>query len=159
MATAEGVFPKVGGDPIYASELNRYNPKLIGFKKQPVTNFNASGTNFQEVGSILYPGAGSLQISDYMTISSNVSYHSNVNPTLASQIRMSGTDGLNDFIVGSVNTTTIDYPIHIYNHVLTSGAITASGGNIGSQYWIFFDIRGIESSSITKVGDFLIEGV
>jgi hypothetical protein len=57
MPTAEGVFPKVGNDPIYYSEINQFASagKFIAAGSFPVT----SGTSYQSAGSVLI-GAGSV---------------------------------------------------------------------------------------------------
>lgn len=58
MATSEGVFPKVGNDPIYYSEVNRF-AGAGQFIKIGSTIGITSGTNYQDAGSILI-AAGSL---------------------------------------------------------------------------------------------------
>jgi hypothetical protein len=57
MVTAEGIFPKVGNDPLYASEVNI----LAGIGRSYVgeTALFGSGTNYTTVGSIVI-NAGNL---------------------------------------------------------------------------------------------------
>ena len=63
MPTAESVFPKIGNDPLYASEVNRFSPKLIGYTSDN-TRSNGSGTTYVPLGTtISYSGTvGSIQI-------------------------------------------------------------------------------------------------
>ncbi len=58
MATAEGVFPKVGNDPLFDTEVNRFAGagQFVAIGSSDVVS---SGTAFQDIGSILIT-AGSL---------------------------------------------------------------------------------------------------
>lgn len=58
MATAEGVFPKIGNDPIYASEINRY-ATAGQLWATGSTDFVGSQTARQVLGSVVF-NAGSL---------------------------------------------------------------------------------------------------
>lgn len=50
--TAEGIFPKIGGDPLYFSEANKFNNDYtLGW----LTGSVVSGTAIQRMGSIVVP--------------------------------------------------------------------------------------------------------
>lgn len=141
MVTAEGTFPKIGNDPVYASELNMFNPKIIGYinvANWTDQSYGTSGTNYQNIGgSLVYPGAGSLQISSYMHSTFDIWVNdSNIPNTYYGRIIISGTAGLNNMIIGTKQINNGGNST-LFNHLITSGALTASGGNVGSPY-VFF---------------------
>jgi hypothetical protein len=57
MPTNEGVFPKTGNDPIYASEVNKFNKSLYVYCSG-VDTWITSGTNPQDVGSTIIVTTG-----------------------------------------------------------------------------------------------------
>ena len=133
----EGQFPKLDGDILFASEVNKFEPKIIANVIQLVTA--GSVIDFVDHGaSATYSGTvAATQISDFMVIEyqANISSSATTSAQRAARIRISGA-GLNNMVVTSKNFTTnaTTYINHNFRHVLTSGAITASGGNIGSDY-------------------------
>jgi len=157
MVTAEGVFPKTGNDPIYASEINRFSPKLIGYVDQNIY-MNISGAAYIPMGaSITYPGAGSMQINEFMEVKTIGQKADATNLAINFRLRISGTAGLN-MVTSSKGTSALTtQDVYNFNHIFTSGAITASGGNVGSSYVITFE--GNSASDLqARTGDFVIIG-
>ena len=159
--TIEGTFPKSDGDILYASEINRVNPKLIGNLSQ-IGAVNISGGDYKIVGgSILYPGTGSLQISDFMQIQHSIYGGGGVvnDTSTNTQLRISGTD-LN--IILSSKTIPISKVYGgtnaVYNYILTSGTITSSGGNIGTPYVFFLEAKNDFNNDSPIVFDFSVIG-
>src|SRR3990167_1515014 len=155
MATAEGVFPKLGNDPLYASEVNRFSPKLIG-QVLTTNGIFSCGSNANPVslrGPILYLGAGSSQISEFLILRGCATYNGDANTQ--SRMRISGTAGLNNLTTPILQMSGAAGTIHIhfYEYFLTSGVITASGGNIGSSYDLFFEFAS-DLDQTTSVGTF-----
>jgi len=157
----EGEFPKVDGDILYSSEANLFNPKIIGNVIQNV-NSNVSGPSpiYTTIGgSILYPGAGSQQINKFMSIQANCSSLSYTNVDYAFRIRCSGADTLNIILDTKTNTGALGAPQYLgFNYFLTSGIITASGGDITSPYVFFIEAYSNQDSPRAHVGDFSIMG-
>jgi len=161
MATAEGVFPKVGNDPIYASEVNLFNPKIIGQVIQ-ATN-TGSATVVQNAGTpILYSGAGPSQISNFIIGQFEWSKNGTAQTTdnTTGRVVISGA-GLNNMIIHTKNISNTQGVGNTQierswgcNFVLTSGVITASGGNVGSSYVIQPQTLGTGG----WINDFLITG-
>lgn len=162
MPTAEGIFPKDvnGADPLYASEVNRFSPKLIG-KVSQYGVVNVSGTTaYTTLGTpITYSGTvGSIKISEFMNCQFNAIRNSaNAGHTHNVRLRISGTAGLNMTSPLKTHTAT-SVAIFSFNHVFTSGVITASGGNIGSNYSIFPEANSTEDAATVQFGDFLVWG-
>ena len=147
--TNEGIFPKVSGDVLYASEVNSFRTKLIGQVVQNLS-LNISGTNFGVIGgSLLYTGNGT----EYIRANSFASKNTTGTDQFAFRVRISGTAGLN------ITNTAIDKPYSwssvLIDHIFTSGAITASGGNIGSNYVLFLKAQSIlDAGNIAQVHNF-----
>jgi hypothetical protein len=139
--TASGVFPKVDGDVLYSTDINMINPKLLGnyIPTTATLTVNSGTTLYTTIGSIVYPGTGSLQISSFININSYVGTGENI--ATNARFRISGTAGLNNLVSPVMGqTANAGTENHIYyDFILTSGVITASGGNIGSKYAIFFE--------------------
>lgn len=159
MATAESIFPKIGNDPLYASEVNTFNPKLIGNVSQQV-NVNTSGTTvYTQLGaSINYIGTGSLGIYNFMVLQTDVDIDEGTTPTgtYNSRFRISGTAGLDMTTPIKGNTNALR---HIsLKHVFTSGVITASGGNIGSDYVLTVEGKSNLNNPTHQVQDFIVYG-
>jgi len=70
MVTAEGVFPKIGGDPLYASEINSFGGKI----KEVYTSTGidtlqiGAGTAISEIELTVIPSA-EINNTDYIKIS------------------------------------------------------------------------------------------
>jgi len=136
MPTAESVFPKVGNDPLFVSEVNTFNPKLTGEDSatNAATDISGPGGIFTTIGgTILYQGTiGSAQMRQYLELTTSVD--SDLAGDTDIRFRISGTAGLDDqhdLVVGGFQPANA---VMYYTHVYTSGNITASGGNIGSDY-------------------------
>ena len=159
MPTAESVFPKIGNDPLYASEVNRFSPKLIGYTSDN-TRLNGSGTTYVPLGTtISYSGTvGSIQISQFMIVETNINIPYAASHTLNSQLRISGTAGLNMVMSNKQDAATQGGLHHKYIHVLTSGVITSSGGNIGSNYVISREVQTEENNPNVILNDFVVWG-
>lgn len=159
MATDEGVFPKIGNDPLFDSEVNRFSPKLIGNINQS-DRVNISGTNFAPIGgAITYPGTGSMQISQFMQVQAGIGKQNTATTLNEFRIRTSGTADL-DLVspTWSISATNIQFGNTI-NYILTSGVMTASGGNIGSSYIITLEARNNSNDvNAALFGDFVIIG-
>ena len=76
--TVEGGFPKVNGDILYASEVNRFqNNGIVGILARTLT----SGTAIQNIGSILVPAdtfigsVGLLEIYGNLSTTTNAGFH------------------------------------------------------------------------------------
>jgi len=154
--TDEGVFPKIDGDILYASEANRFSPKLIGYVDQStLTNISGASETYTTMGgTITYYGTiGSIQITDFMIVDC-VPF--NLSTEAASfRLRISGAAGLN--MITSTKSISVRGTSRI-NHVFTSGILTSSGGNIGSDYII--SVEGNNNSNANQGGmdDFLVWG-
>lgn len=152
--TAQDIFPKINGDILYASEVNRFNPKFIGEVVGPITG-NISGNGvYTLISSITYL-AGSTQIYSYLNVRAET-YHDDT-LTKYFRLRISGTAGLN---MATAAKSSLGGGISVVNfdHIYTSGAITASGGNIGSPYVL--SLEGYSSSAGINYngGDFTVVG-
>lgn len=156
--TAESIFPKVDGDIYFSSELNRINPKLIDFVEQEVNISNLSGTNpTPRAGSVLYPGAGSLQFHDFMQVTTFCQKISNTTAVFQCRLRLSGTDLNITTAIKSIPSTPVNVAFN-FNHIYTSGAITASGGDIGTPYAIFLEANENVTNSAGLFGDIVVMG-
>jgi len=155
---SESEFPKKDGDIFYASEVNRFSPKLIGNIIQDVAT-NISGTNYTVMGgSITYPGTGSLQISEFMNIQHGCFILAGVAANYTSRLRASGV-GVDMVMNTKIGSTTAELDNYLsFNHILTSGAMTASGGNIGSPYVISLEGKSNRNIASVYVRDFTILG-
>ena len=152
----EGVFPKVDGDILFASEANRFNPKLIGNVTQYSLE-NISGTDFKTVGgTINYPGAGSVQIHEYMIINVHCLKETAANVNFTYRLRFSGTEI--DFTADSKSVTVAALTAFNFNFALTSGTINSNGGNIGSSFDIIVEGRSSNNSNTSRISDLLVIG-
>ena len=154
----ENSFPKVDGDIFFASEANGFFPKIIGIIEQDL-KLNVSGTDYQTIGgSILYSGTATqiTQIRHYMKAECVAQKISSTAEDHNVRMRISGTAGLDiptrEIIVSAVTQV---MPI---NHLFTSGNITASGGNIGSEYSITVEAKSQDNNPNFTVHDFVITG-
>jgi hypothetical protein len=97
MVTAEGIFPKVGNDPLYASEVNI----LAGIGRSYVgtTASFASGTNYTTIGSIVI-NAGNLP--SYPRIDMNYRQTGGAS-TEQIQFSISGVGGNFDLTIGAAD--------------------------------------------------------
>lgn len=159
MVTAEGVFPKVGGDPIYYSEANRFREKVIGWNAHP--NQFTSGTAYQIAGSYLYTGVYPSIICDHLDTSvSAIGDSSNINTNINLRLSYSGT--LFNFATNVRNTnfaTNVGKPFVAIRDIFTSGAINASGGNVGSPFFIFAEVQYSNNTTNVDIFDFACVGV
>jgi len=161
MAT-EGEFPKIDGDILYASEANKMNPKLIGHVAQ-FSNFTAaaSGTAFTTVGGSVFYSGGESVISDFINVQTSPAMRDSTEGRIYDfRISMSGA-GLNNLVSPTKSVNGPDMSFN-FNHVFTSGAITASGGNVGSSYIIALQQRTRHGSPIavnnTWISDLFVFG-
>ena len=143
--TAEGTFPKVDGDILYDGDVNMLFPKLIAFKNDSTTF--TSGTNYVTIGSYEYLGAGSLGITEFMHVQAAAAC--NTGHGIVLQVLMSGTAGLNNMDMSPQTPTTAGYTT--ISNFLTSEAMTASGGNIGSDYIFFLNTRSDNTQESTNI--------
>ena len=154
MAT-EGNFPKADGDYLFASEANRFNPKVIGNHRQ-FTQFNASGPTgvYKLVGSVDYtasPAFSSHLIIEGSTQKDAASLISNT------RIRISGTDlNMTTTVKATPNTTgQVNVP---HREILTSGALTASGGAVTTKYVISLEANNNSDAERIFITDFMVWG-
>lgn len=159
MPTGESNFPKEGGDPLYASEVNRFNPKRIGQIGGPNT-LTGSTTAFQSItGSIVYVGSGAGAISDFLVVHHSVISAGANSTSATTRVVISGV-GLNNVPIynGDIAGGAANNNNHYVCKFLTSGTITASGGNIGSNYVFFAQTRYNAANDTATHGDLLIWG-
>jgi hypothetical protein len=150
----EGTFPKVDGDILYASEINTIYPKVIGNIAQFV-EAGTSGTNYaQWGGSIVYLGSGLSRLFNFMEAKVSISNNdANAATDYYARMRISGA-GLN--IATDIKTFKCSTGL-VIDHIYTSGAITASGGNIGSSYSITTECNSSAAGGANlAVGDFVV---
>ena len=152
--TAEGTFPKVAGDIFYASEANKFNPKIVGIHER-YDIINTSGTVHIIVGSVFY--SGTVPLCNYMR-AETMFQKDNTNTILQGRFRISGTAGLNFSTANKTTPSNANTSCIYLNHIFTSGEITASGGNIGSNYWIYVEALEPINSNTTIVSDFIVTG-
>ena len=158
MPSAEGTFPKQGADPLYASEVNRFNPKFIG-RIAYQDELNISGTTYQVIpGSVYYSGATNTAITiNSMMILNDFVSHTNVSLlSLNYRMRISGAGMDFYFPVKSHNANSS--LMWRSNYVLTSGAMTSSGGNIGSDYVITREAFSNNNATQFNADDFVVVG-
>ena len=112
MPTAEGIYPKLGGDPIYYSELNQLHKslKLLGAGSTAVC---ASGTGPSIAGSVLIPASsvsnpGRIDVNYWVSGPLNTGY----------QIGISGASANMDLWAGS--------GLNVSTHVGTCYFLTGS---------------------------------
>lgn len=150
----EGEFPKADGDVLYASEVNLANPKLIGAINHNPELTNVSGTDFTILHTIPYSGTDT-QIESWMNFRTLIQTRGATNDTHNHHVRVSG-PGMN--ITAAVKSSTIAEVFAPIDHYMTSGAFTASGGNIGSNYVITLESKSnVNATSIIK-NDFTVTG-
>lgn len=154
----EGEFPKVDGDILFATEVNRFSPKVIGAVEQQVTA-NVSGTSVYTGigGNVDYVGTGSLGILQFLIVQTIGGHTNSAAGTSNFRLRISGTAGLN---MNTTNkTVSFDSNTTAYiNHLYTSGNITASGGNIGSNYTITVEANSNINAANSRIGDLMVLG-
>ena len=106
MATAEGTFPKVGNDPVYASEVNKFAGagQFLGIGSFPTIS---SGTDLQNCGSIFIP-AGSLSNPANILIQYGVTKNANDFVRIqVSGIGMNATNSAGSVIGNAVGTVSM----------------------------------------------------
>ena len=152
--TAEGVFPKSDGDLLYPSEINRINPKIFGYVYQHTYENVYSGTDFSVIGgSVLYTGSPAM--SDYIMTKAFVN-KPGYGISLNARLRYSGTTiNITSPVKWTTNNTWFD-PI-LFNHILTSGTLTASGGNVGSSFVIFLEAK-VNGTMVAIIDDIIVTG-
>lgn len=106
MPTDEGIFPKVGNDPIYYSEINRLMsvPRILG---SIFTASFSSGTNYTTLGSVLIP-TGSIVNPMRIYIDGAYGKSNSINGSISYQVGISGTNDYTettDLIAVSKNGT------------------------------------------------------
>lgn len=149
---AEGEFPKSDGDILYASEVNRLHSKVIGNVIQ-YGYHNTSGIAYSVIGgSILYDATDPIE--EFFQISTAVRKEGGRNI-----IRLSVSGEALDMDL-PVKTLPLGNSSEIifFNECLTSGAITASGGNIGSAVVFFLEGIGSYNSANINYNDFTVIG-
>jgi len=153
--TGSGVFPKIDGDVLYASEVNSFREKVIGFVQQDYRP-SISGTDYQILGgSVLYSGTFPSLVYSHLKVQFPM-YDDNSNSAIAfkAHVRFSGTH-LN--ISGNDQTlfaSTIPCGI-TYQYILESGT-TNFGGNMGSPFVVF--VEGKNSDTGGKIGNLIVTG-
>ena len=158
--TDEGVFPKVDGDIYYASEVNATPLKLIG-QKIEVSYSPGSTTSPQIVGgSLVYYGTNiGSRISNFFHIKTTF-FKPETLSLWGAMVVMSGA-GLSGLPIGSGQPSTDGFykstSMWDIDYILTSGAITANGGNIGSDY-VFTRYVRLDASVGIYNNNFLIYG-
>ena len=142
MATAEGVFPKIGNDPIYNSEINMFANPVMHY-------YSGTDLNLTALGSVAYElpfvPAGSIISSEYISLNLNadVEAKSDGGHTIISflaQHKESGGSYTNIppgkvVLVDTDNTVLDDVRVGTYNNVLhkLTTAEKASGLYINLQ--------------------------
>ena len=156
--TSEGVFPKVHGDVVYASETNMFYPKFIGFRQAQDTGINTSGADvFIPIGSIYYDASGANILRSYMNVRATVDLQGGATSAAGwAKVRISG-GGINLSTGSSYNNGQLAYTLYL-DKVFTSGAITASGGNITSPMYIYVDAFYNFNAANTFLGDMVVVG-
>lgn len=124
MVTAEGVFPKIGNDPLYASEITRFaglNFVIAGSKTITV----GSSSEIQDLGSIVIP-AGSLTNPCFITgfLTGSLSTSTPISQETAYRIMISGTSAYSVVSTGSKES---DMVILTYKGIIGSPLI---GGHV-----------------------------
>lgn len=149
----ELVFPKVTGDYLFPGDVNRFNPKVIGVHQLAIA-INVSGTNFTLMGSVDY--LGTELFSSHLNIATAVQ-KDGANFVNQARLRVSGA-GLNMVTVIKNTPTSVEEKVLVFNHILTSGALTASGGNVGSPYVISVEGRNNVNDTRAFMNDFAVWG-
>ena len=159
MTTVEGVFPKIDGDPLFASEANTFFPKLIGKKEGMGANINISGTTiYVPMGSIVYPGTGSLIFHSFLKAEASIETGYGVGaPVFNFRMRISGLD-MNIAFANKAISQYDDGMWMTINHIITATELIASGGNTTSKYSISVEGKNAIDSAIPKLGDFTVFG-
>jgi len=158
--TNEGTFPKVPGDIAYSSEANMFNPKIVGNWNQYNSAVGRSGTSPTTVGAIgstiNYNAASGICYKFFKLEGTVDAQYSAGDIVSKSQFWISG-PGVN-MAVTPIKTLNGRANFHIMNTVLTSGTLTASGGNVGSNY--DFTILACNNNNATNVSvsDFVVWG-
>jgi len=161
--TAEGIFPKIGGDPLYYSEANRF-AGAGNFIAGGSTARLPSGTAIQYAGSIVIP-PGSLYnpfnhlIFDYATSGDNAH---NIKFVFSGGAVINVDNNLgvdtSDNIAGTVDIYLVSGPVTTYGTVWHRYSIKGdttyrgyrndfTGFNLGSTYVIKFGITSSTGSS------------
>lgn len=175
--TVEGVFPKVDGDVLYASEVNRFARagRFITISGTPVA---LSGTGYQTLGSVLI-GAGSLSNPCHINITywfgrdstgtdqifspririSGLSSYSSGNILFSGTNAVSASEGTCDIMLGSpgsgiiihkgfgINTNANDLFDNAPSTRISKNNI--DNFNTGSPVVIFFDAQNAGAGSCT----------
>ena len=128
MATAEGVFPKVGGDPGYYSEANRF-AGAGGFIYIGSTLNVGSQTAIQTAGSLLIR-AGSLSNPCHISMYGNWNIQSEQKTKFTIQI--SGLTGNASWVMAGSDSNTVSLNNFIFNATLGS-PLLGRGLMIGYQ--------------------------
>jgi len=152
--TAEGEFPKVDGDILYASEVNEMHTKVFDVVHQYINSSLTSGTDYIIYGGSLFYNPGEI-MTNFMQIQIPTSFITSTGDPISNRLRISGAD-VNFTTSPKTQTLTHSYDMSI-NHILTSGALTASGGDVNNPFVIFLEIKandtyGYSISDFTAVG-------
>ena len=157
MATGEGSFPKSGNDPLFNSEVNTFNPKVFGSKNQFFQGAIGSAPYGPLGGSIFYnPTDAGNWMSSHMQINAFI-FKGDDDRTFETRLRISG--ATINTVLGSKTqgATTLTTP-HYYDHILTSGTLTGLGGNVGSGFFIYTDVKIEVDNTNLAYGDFTATG-
>jgi len=155
MVQAEGDFPKTGNDPMYASEYNNFNPKLIGTVSQgpSVVTFN-SGTAWTSMGVVNYSGAN-MPINSWMNFRTFIQSREDSNDDTDFRVHISG-PGVD---MGAVTKTAKIADQHVWiDYYMTSEELVASGGNTGSNYDITLEAKTADDGQNYAKNDFTVWG-
>ncbi len=156
MVTAEGVFPKSGNDPLYASEVNSFGTnKLIGHVAQRFVTIQ-SGTDYQTVGgTVLYSGTPPSIIIDNLIINTSV-LNTETTQIVNTRLRFSGAD-FNE-VTSVFNKQSVGglYEFSI-NHVVTSGTFSGWGADFNNPFVISVEGQ-TPVNNQPKVSDLTVTG-
>ena len=135
MTTAEGIFPKAAGDPLYASEANWFGRGV--FQWMYPAGSVTSGIAFADVGSIVIPAGSLTNPCSFRAFTAGNS--ENMGTLCQLGINFSGTSiGINQNINGNAaNGAAQD--AHIFVGVLGSFSITGGYGSGGFGYCHLLD--------------------
>ncbi len=153
----EGEFPKIDGDILYASEINRIRPKVFGFIDQNM--YLGSATNYTIAGgSIFYSGTYPSIFCSHINVQTDVHDGQGPGADWIGRFRFSGTE------FNEITTNKSPYSdaqdvnrSMMHNYVLTSGTFAGWGGTFGSPFVIFFETQ--SNNTLSKVGNLTAIGV
>lgn len=161
MATAEGVYPKIGNDPIYASEINGYGQNIFVLNSGTDLNFVGSLYN---LGSIYFVTSGAFTING--SVLNRTSYMKFTGSAKAELVAHSApsestTATLIQYLIASGTTPTLLDSFTIANATVTGGDKTAGSVLVHSSD--IYDIPEIYKTDgmniiVALSGTFIMDG-